>query len=55
MSNEYKEWLKDREEEAMETIHKITDIYLMYYSDTSCSDGQFIKKISDVLEEGGWL
>lgn len=52
MSNEYKEWEKDRAEEAWNDINKIAEIAEL---DNHANTEECFYKIVNVLKEGGWL
>ena len=52
MSNEYKEWEKERALEAWDDIHKIAEIF-----ENECYDypEDRIMDIEEILKNGGWL
>ena len=57
MSNPYKEWEEDREEEAWDDIHKIAD-FVEDWKNKGSKSSDIIYVLLDivrVIEEGGWL
>ena len=54
MSNEYKEWLLDRQEEAYQDIINIVDIISEMY-DKDIDEELVIANICKILKEGGWI
>lgn len=54
MSNEYKEWLLDRQEEAYQDIIQIADIISTMYEKDMDEESAVID-IHKVLKEGGWV
>ena len=57
MSNPYKEWEKDREEEAWDDIHKIVD-FIEDWKNKGSKSSDIIYVLLDivrVIEEGGWV
>ena len=54
MSNEYKEWLLDRQEEAYQDIINIVDIISELYN-KDINEEVAITNICKILNEGGWI
>ena len=55
MSNEYKEWEKERALEAWNDIHKIVEIFENKYYDYPENRATTIMDIEEILKNGGWL
>ena len=54
MSNEYKEWKKERSLEAWDDIHKIVEIFFFFYYDYPEDRIKTIMDIEEILKNGGW-
>lgn len=55
MSNEYKEWEKERSLEAWNDIHKIVEVFENKYYDYPEDRAKTIMDIEEILKNGGWL
>lgn len=55
MSNEYKEWKKERSLEAWDDIHKIVEIFENKCYDCLEDRIKTIMDIEEILKNGGWL
>ena len=55
MSNEYKEWKKERSLEAWDDIHKITEIFENEHYDYPEDRIKTIMDIEEILKNAGWL
>ena len=55
MSNEYKEWKKERSLEAWDDIHKIAEIFENEYYNCPEDRIKTIMDIEEILKNGGWL
>jgi len=57
MSNEYKEWEKDRKEQAWEDILAIAEIVECDFQATACEETKIhsFEMIKDILVKGGWI
>ena len=55
MSNEYKEWKKERSLEAWDDIHKIAEIFENEHYDCPENRATTIIDIEEILKNGGWL
>ena len=55
MSNEYKEWKKERSLEAWDDINKIAEIFENEHYDYPEDRIKTIMDIEEILKNGGWL
>ena len=60
MSNEYKEWKRDRAEEAWNSLNSIVEYYEEEMSDElmrgdPAGDLWFADRVKEVLKNGGWI
>ena len=56
MSNEYKEWERDRSEEAMETIDKIAEVIKSWEEFKDGGAGyECFSQIRDIMKKDGWI
>lgn len=57
MSNEYKEWERDRKEQAWEDILAIAEIVECDFQATACEETKIhsFEMIKDILVKGGWI
>ena len=56
MSNPYKEWIEDRQEDAFEDIAKIAELWEELRNVQSIIDiSTIMNKIDNILKEGKWI
>lgn len=56
MSNEYKEWKKERSEEAMDTIAKIVGVIEVWEEFKDGGAGyECFSQIRDIMKKDGWI
>ena len=56
MSNEYKDWKRDRNEEAMETIDKIAEVIEAWEEFKDGGAGyECFSQIRDIMKKDGWI
>lgn len=57
MNNMYREWKKERGEEAWNSITKIAELYEKWRNNGSCSSDIYdvFEQSLDILEEDGWI
>ena len=56
MSNPYKEWIEDRQEDAFEDISKIAILYDKWKEEPNASDIiNIFFEVKEILEKGDWI
>ena len=56
MSNPYKEWIEDRQEDAFEDISKIAVLYDKWKDEPNASDIiNIFFEVKEILEKGDWI